>query len=285
MENTPTLRHFTDCAGPQGPDTETRIKQVYRQHGYSAEITGGLQNPLQVAFTVATTLSENLKPDVPYEKSRISNTPVALNAAPRAKTETQSKAAEDYLYYLNFEDDNIPEMVVYGPEVVEWLMKFFQGKVHSVQQILDIEGKGIKNTSKGTQFRSKAFLPIAHIAALEDKLLSYSSKQSNLTESYQENHIKDGEIIPIPADEFGNGRFILNANTWSYLQSKGEFCFPEKNNDNPIPIVESLTDVGLDEWGIWEFSNKLPGNNIVIGCAIRKNVGRRDATINIDINK
>lgn len=171
MNNTIILEHITDVGSSTGNgcDSTRRIQQQYNQLGLTAQITSAGHSPLHVAFTACTTLSSQASDNVnkllqTLQKKVNNHQPVALNCAPRNNSKQHINGKEDYIYRIQFKGQGV--FLIYGPEVLQWVLEFHDKNEATVEKIIAINDL-IPDTSSGSQFRSAEHLPIAHFLEQE----------------------------------------------------------------------------------------------------------------------
>lgn len=313
MKTIPTLTHITDVGAPQGNgcDSTNRIRQQYQRLGVPhPEIISAGQSPLHVAFAACTDISWEAReraldvrnklatlddgffqklfrriggPEKPHELL-----PVACNSAPRNDESLKENSKDGPIYRIRYPDrsrDNLADFLVYGKEVVSWILAFRGRTWACVEKIKEIDldtpelkrsretklylqraGRFINNDDKygdprvdlsnGSQFRSAEHLPIVHYLEALGKLDKFRAiiepvDINTLPDPSPSVHSYNGLIVP--PDEYDNGRiirrcgFVPNEHLWLPALTK-----------ETVVTRESLTRVVPGELSIWPSSNYLP---------------------------
>lgn len=264
--------HITDVGSTQGngADSLLRIKKQYIRLGVDATVVPAGHSPLHVAFAGVTDLSEqaqSLASDI-YRtlhtsiKTSSQAMVVALNCAPRnAKNETAA-AQESHIFRIK---TTTQTFVLYGPALFEWVLQLLDpAHIIGCDLIMSIPPY-IADTSRGSQFRSAEFLPVAHVLEEQGKLTAIAQCEPITLPDIQSqlNTLKTNTVI-LPPDEYGNSRLLFHAQSWQSIQSAAETVFLESLYDEPITVCKSLTEVVPNTISIWPSSNSLPNPDIIV---------------------
>jgi len=271
MTNIISLKHITDVgeSSGDGVDSTERIRKQYRRLGVEQPcvITAG-HSPLHVAFAACTDVSLEARNRVAkvldlLETESPDILPTALNSAPRNSNESRSNGQEDYIYRVESENKDDESLLIYGPEVLQWVLAF-RGRIGvTVEKILAIPDV-IKNTSNGSQFRSAEHLPIVHFIDATGKLDQHSERQNieldKIPDISPENN---GKTIVAPPDEYGNGRLIVGKKQLKEILAKEKIKIPGIINQ-ATSVRKSLTEVTPDELSVWPSSNHFSSENLSV---------------------
>lgn len=268
------LIHITDVGAPSGNgiDSTQRIESQYKALGFSADIVTAGHSPLAVAFTACTTLSAQARENTRRLLERLGQEPpplppVALNCAPRNSTQSNANGKEDYIYRVRSDYTNVETLLLYGPEVLQWVLAF-RGRVGvTVEKILAIPGI-IPDTSTGSQFRSAEHLPIAHVLETMELLDKYSEREGVRLDDIQDLSPKNNEVVCLPPDEFGNGRLLVLADRLAEILKRSSIGLDGLYDD--LAVRRSLTEVDPGELSMWPSSNHFPNPKLAVA-----NIGTR----------
>lgn len=284
-----TLTHITDVGtqAGDGVDSNERIVKQYQRLrvAYPRVVTAG-QSPLHVAFAACTDIAEESKlkilkvldllkkkPTIPF--------PTALNCAPRNGSESCSHAQEDHIYRIRFEDLRFETQLLYGSEVLRWILDFRDGLLRVVEKIFSVKGI-IPDTSKGSQFRSAEYLPIVHVLETFGKLDDLSERQevaprSDIPPIFSRDK-RLNHLVVAPPDEYANGRLIVGRAQIERILGKEQIEIPEIT-DRSLVVRKSLTEVIPGQLSVWPSSNHIPGGTLgVLNIGTRWNEGRTKTT-------
>ena len=268
-----TLTHITDVGAPSGDgaDSTRRIKnQYYRLGVRTPEIISAGDAPLSVAFTAMTEVSQRaieaakaVREILGIEDPKI--LPLALNCAPRNGGSCPN-AREDYMYRVT--QPNSERLVLYGPEVLRWVLTF-AGKIGTtVTQIRAIgeKGKVVPDTSEGSQFRSAEHLPLAHVleacGQLDDNSEQEEIDQKDISDAFPDRE----RVVALPPDEFKNGRILVDRGLHQEIARRSRVSIPGLNGKT-FNYYPSMTEAGSSTLCIWPSSNHFPGEegkNLVV---------------------
>lgn len=267
-----SLTHITDVGTPAGDgvDSNERIVRQYQKLGVvSPRVVTAGQSPLHVAFTACTDVAEEAesralkvldvlgtKPTVPL--------PTALNCAPRNGSKSCSHAREDHIYRIRFEDRRFETQLLYGPEVLRWILAFRDELSCVVEKILSLKSI-IPDTSNGSQFRSAEHLPIVHVLETIGELDNLAERQgvtprSDIHPIFPRTE-RDNHLIVAPPDEFGNGRLIVGRGQIERILGKEQIEIP-MISDRSLAVRRSLTEVIPGQLSVWPSSNHIPGGKL-----------------------
>lgn len=260
------LFHITDVGSSQGNgvDSSIRIIKQYQRLGVAARVISAGNSPFQVAFVGCTDLSVVAQQSVSVLLAKLKKPvstllPIALNSAPRNSKNTQADAKEDYIYRVQYATQTF---VVYGPEVLRWVLQFCSRENVVVEKIISIFGV-ITDTSKGSQFRSAQHLPIVHFLEAEGILNQNSVREQVAIASIAPGFGKDTDCLVAPPDEYGNGRLVV-------AKSIADRIFTKKSikiagiSTKALKVCASLTQVVPGEISLWPSSNYFPDPSLVV---------------------
>jgi hypothetical protein len=267
MNTTKKLFHITDVGAPSGGsgvDSSLRIVKQYQRLGASVKVVSAGHSPLHVAFTACTDLSQPARERVGalLEKigfDRPTLPPMALNCAPRNSVKTFNNGQEKSIFRVT--RNGAASYLIYGPEVLRWVLVFNGQDGVKVEEIGAIPGF-IEDTSTGSQFRSGEHLPIVHFLESQGLLAEYSQREEIKLDQIPaifENH--HNTIVIAPSDEFGNGRVILSTSLMEKIFTKKSILIPEVS-DQKLDVQSSLTTVVPGKLSIWPSSNHFPNPDI-----------------------
>lgn len=262
MTNLNTLKHVTDvgASAGDGVDSTERICRQYRRLGVlqPCVISAG-HSPLHVAFTACTDVSSEARDRVASILGRLrierpAPLPIALNSAPRNRAESCPNAQEDHIYRVRPEEKADETLLLYGPEVLRWVLAF-RGRVGvTIEKILAIPGI-ISDTSNGSQFRSAEHLPIVHFLEATGNLDQSSEREQVELDQIPEIFPNGSDnVIVAPPDEYGNGRLIVRKEQIVKILGK-ERIEIHSLADQLLAVRGSLTEVIPGELSVWPSSN------------------------------
>lgn len=256
------LKHYTDVGSPSGngADSTKRILDQYEHLGVDAEVVNAGTSPLHIAFTGTTILQSQARIGALKIKELLGEDtrellPVALNCAPRNAEAQKSDAAEDYIYRVQSESGR--SFLLYGPEVLNWTATFAGRANIVIDRILSID-EIIPNTSKGSQFRSAEYLPVAHYLQARGKLDNFAKNES--IDSVPDRLPKDQEMLILPPDEYGNGRILVNRSTFEEVLKARQLAIA--GIDAGFMVEDSLTSVSPGTLSVWPSSNYFPNDDL-----------------------
>lgn len=255
-----TLTHITDVGSPahDGTDSSERIRRQYLRLGVEPRVVSAGQSPLHVAFTACTDVSSQARENVKkvlelFGISKSALLPTALNSAPRNATESQADGQEDYIYRVSFGNKIDETFLIYGPEVLRWVLTF-RGRVGAVVEKITGIHDLIPNTSNGSQFRSAEHLPLVHFLEVQGKLNEVSERQPVELNEIPDISPDEDNIVVIPPDEYGNGRILVRRDTFNEVLGKDSIKIPGISSRS-IAVKKSLTEVVPDTLSVWPSSN------------------------------
>lgn len=262
-----TLTHITDVGSPSGDgsDSTERIARQYQRLGIPLpRVVSAGQSPLHVAFTACTDVSaralnavdavlQNLNIHPPQQQ------PVALNSAPRNEPSSHEKSKAGYIYRVRH--PNHETLLVYGDEVISWVLAF-RGRIGvAIEAIKEINlGNHRIDTSNGSQFRSAEHLPITHFLEATGNLDRFASDIDPIPTENFPNHYPthDQEAVVAPPDEYENGRLIVTPEQRAKVLQNTHVRI-DGIAENEIAVRQSLTEVIPGELSIWPSSNYFQG--------------------------
>ncbi len=262
------LFHVTDIGVPHGNgvDSNVRITKQYHRLGVDVSIISAGDSPCHIAFAGCADLSPDAVKNANNTMLKLGLKipellPVSLNSAPRNSKTTQNNAKEDYIYRVKYTDK--PAFLLYGPEVLKWVLVFCSRKWVQVEKILSITDI-IPDTSCGSQFRSAQHLPIAHFLEAEGRLEANSEREdvdvSTIAEIFPN---RDKNILVVPPDEYGNCRLVVDKTLAVKILAKGKIKIAGISS-KALNTCESLTSVVPDKISIWPSSNYLPDPTLTV---------------------
>lgn len=261
METIPnTLTQITDVGAPNnnGVDSVLRIEKQYNLLSIkNPRIISAGHSPLHIAFAASTELSNEARGRAAQvlTKLNLKNNsdilPVALNCAPRNSRQIFQNSQEDHIYRVKFTNDQT--FVLYGRELLRWLLLFQNDAEAQVEKIISIADI-IPDTSSGSQFRSAEHLPIVHFLEAINEL-DKNSQREKVDIKKLNNIFPDKEkIIIAPADEYHNGRLIADKKLFDKTLNQKTIKIPEITN-KVLTVKNSLTDIVPGELSVWPSSN------------------------------
>lgn len=262
MTNLNTLKHVTDvgASAGDGVDSTERICRQYRRLGVlqPCVISAG-HSPLHVAFTACTDVSLEARNRVASILSQLrikkpTPLPIALNSAPRNSAESRLNAQEDHIYRVRSEEKANETLLLYGSEVLRWVLAF-RGRVGvTIEKILAIPDV-IPDTSNGSQFRSAEHLPIVHFLEATGNLDQSSEREQVELDQIPEIFPNGSDnVVVAPPDEYGNGRLIVRKEQIVKILGK-ERIEIHSLADQLLAVRGSLTEVIPGELSVWPSSN------------------------------
>ncbi len=276
------LTHITDVGSPDnnGSDSTHRIRKQYQRLGVLPNIITAGHSPLHVAFTGCTdihpkAISNALEILKLLEINKPKTPPTALNSAPRNSNKSQYNGQEDHIYRVKHDEDE--SLLIYGPEVLQWVLAF-RGRIGlTVERILEIPGV-ITNTSNGSQFRSAEHLPIVHFLEAINHLDENSERRDVDPDQIENIAPIENDIIIIPPDEYNNGRILTKRDNFRDILERTNIKIAEIY-ENFLTVKQSLTEVNPGELSVWPSSNHLPGGNLeVLNIGTRWSPGQTRTT-------
>ncbi len=278
------LIHITDVGAPagNGADSTERIRKQYARLGISSHIITAGHSPLHVAFTACTDVSLEARKNVAKVLGSLgirepALLPTALNSAPRNATESQANGQEDYIYRVKSDNKTDETLLIYGPEVLRWVVAFRGRKGLTVEKILKIFDV-IPDTSNGSQFRSAEHLPIAHFLEAKGKLNERSERQPVELDEISDISPSKDNIVVVPPDEYGNGRILVKWDTFGEILTRPSIRIP-RISEQILAVRKSLTEVIPNELSVWPSSNHFTGETLkVLNIGTRWNVGLTTTT-------
>jgi hypothetical protein len=273
------LTHITDVgsASGDGVDSSLRIQKQYQRLGVQPQVISAGHSPLHVAFAACTDVEASARNRAAQileflEHTTSTPAPVALNSAPRNAATTKDNGQEDHIFRVRSENPGEETLLIYGPEVLQWVLTFRDRAAATVDRIISI-GEWIPDTSNGTQFRSAAHLPIAHVLEAHGRLDQVAKTEPIDIESITDRTPGPNEAVILPSDEYGNGRLLLARQLWQDLRGRDQILIPGLT-EGPIHVHQSLTQVKPGELSAWQSSN-----NFAAGVELSVvNIGTRWAT-------
>ncbi len=260
------LTHITDVGAPSGKgvDSTRRIERQYQRLGIVPCIISAGQSPIDVAFVACTDISPQAKKNVEkllkqlkIDKPKLQ--PVALNSAPRNSLKICNNAREDHIYRIKSSAGET--FLVYGLEVLRWVLEFYGRNGMTVEKILSIIDF-IPDTSSGSQFRSGEYLPIVHFLEAKDLLDLFSVRKNVELNQIAEIFIhRKKSIIVVSPDEYDNGRLIVDKSLIENILLQQKIKIPGICNGT-IAVKKSLTEVIPGELSVWLSSNYFPNKNL-----------------------
>jgi hypothetical protein len=272
------LYHITDVGAADGPgvDSTLRIEQQYANMGVNSRVISAGHSPLHVAFAACARLAPAAAVNASQFSSQpLPQLPMALNSAPRNSAESHTAGQEKNIFRIT--GANVPTMVVYGLEVVRWVVEFYGREGLQVQKVLSI-GDVIPDTSSGSQFRSAEHLPIAHVLEMRGELLSNAVIEDLSLSELDSAMDSSNSAWVAPNDEYQNSRLIVLQTVFDHVLAKDTIQV-QGLVDAPIKVQQSLTEVVPGQLSIWPSSNYFPNPNIRV-----LNVGTRWAPGTTDIS-
>lgn len=262
------LFHITDVGTSQGDgvDSTLRIIKQYQRLDVDAQVISAGRSPFQVAFVGCTDLVEAAivrarQAAAVVQKEKFLPLPIALNSAPRNKKTNQTNAKEDFMYRIAYKSGQT--FVLYGPEVLKWVLFFCSRQDVVVEKIISIP-QIITDTSNGSQFRSAEHLPIVHFLEAQNLLDSTSTRKLvDMREIEEVFTDQDKHILVAPPDEYGNSRVIVGKALANKILTKKKIIISGLSKKS-IKIAESLTSVVPGEISIWPSSNYFPNPGVVV---------------------
>jgi hypothetical protein len=272
MNKIGNVLYCSDTGGDRGgdgtlDDTTARIKHLFSTLGIDPTLVLGLKTPVEIAFAITTTLSSVKKAiENCIVQPEETKTVVGFNAAPRKEEGVVDDSKGEYLKHFSIDGN---EFYGYGEEIAKWCF-LFAGKVSGQVETVIGHG-GIKNTSEGSQFRSLEYL----IPIISDALnLSQEELEGAQNTESEEVRAKNApEQIFLAAEEFYNNRVIVKREWWDEIKNGTEFKITNKLTGKK---TKSITDMEIGEIGIWESSNKLGGDLVVLDIAYKRDVTKDD---------
>lgn len=260
------LFHITDVGASQGNgvDSSIRIIKQYQRLGVAARVISAGNSPFQVAFVGCTDLSVAAQQSVgvllaKLKKPAYNLLPIALNSAPRNNKNSLADAKEDFIYRVQYKAQTF---VIYGPEVLRWVLQFCSRENVVVEKIISISDV-IADTSKGSQFRSAQHLPIVHFLEAEGILNQNSVREQVVLSSIAPVFDTDEDCLVAPPDEYGNGRLVVTKDLADKIFTKSSIKISGINN-KALKICASLTQVVPGEISLWPSSNYFPNPSLVV---------------------
>lgn len=260
------LLHITDVGASQGNgvDSSVRIIKQYQRLGVAARVISAGNSPFQVAFVGCTDLSVAAQQSVgvllaKLKKPAYNLLPIALNSAPRNNKDSQADAKEDFIYRVQYKAQTF---VIYGPEVLRWVLQFCSRENVVVEKIISISDV-IADTSKGSQFRSAQHLPIVHFLEAEGILNQNSVREQVVLSSIGPVFDADTDCLVAPPDEYGNGRLVVTKDVADKIFTKSSIKISGISN-KALKICASLTQVVPGEISLWPSSNYFPNPSLVV---------------------
>lgn len=260
------LFHITDVGASQGHgvDSSLRIIKQYQRLGISARVISAGNSPFQVAFVGCTDLSVKAIQSAAVmlaklKKPSYTSLPVALNSAPRNNKDSQADAKEDYIYRVQYVAQTF---IIYGPEVLRWVLQFCSRENVVVEKIISISDV-IADTSKGSQFRSAQHLPIVHFLEAEGILNQNSVREQVVISSIAPVFDAGTDCLVAPPDEYGNGRCIVTKDLADKIFTKSSVKISGVSN-KALKVCASLTQVVPGEISVWPSSNYFPDPSLVV---------------------
>ncbi len=279
-----TLTHITDVGSSahDGVDSSERIRKQYLRLGVEPRVVTAGQSPLHVAFTACTDVSLKARENVQkvldlLQISKSALLPTALNSAPRNVAKSQANGQEDYIYRVSSGNKIDETFLIYGPEVLRWVLVFRGRAGVVVEKITEIHGV-IPNTSNGSQFRSAEHLPLVHFLEVHGKLCEMSERQPVELNAIPDISPDDGSVVVVPPDEYGNGRIVARIGTFSEVLERNRI---EIAGISPrsIAVKKSLTEVVPGVLSIWPSSNHFPDETLgVLNIGTRWSSGSTKTT-------
>jgi hypothetical protein len=259
MKYTDILTHITDTGFPHGngSDSTYRIQKQYQALGINSNIISAGNSPLHVAFTACAELSPHAKDcakktlqtlDKKYSAPVV---PVALNCAPRNHKQSLKEAKEDYAFRVT--RPGVFSFIIYGFEVVKWVLTFQRTDDILVEKIMGIKGI-IRNTSIGSQFRSSEYLPIIHFLEAHKQLDAYIIKEKVSIKDIILPLTSNEQAIILPPDEYKNGRILVQRELLKKIRQAPTIKI---NLANKLALAyrSSLTEVIPGDISLWPSSN------------------------------
>lgn len=270
------LYHITDVGAADGPgvDSTLRIEQQYANMGVNSRVIPAGHSPLHVAFAACTRLAPAAAVNArQFSDQPLPQLPMALNSAPRNSVESHTAGQEKNIFRIT--GVNVSTMVVYGLEVVRWVVEFYGREGLQVQKVLSI-GEVIPDTSSGSQFRSAEHLPIAHVLEMRGKLVANAVIEDlSLSELDPAMDTSDSAWVA-PNDEYQNSRLIVSQVVFDQVLVQDTVRI-QGLTKTPIKVQQSLTEVVPGELSIWPSSNYFPNPNIrVLNVGTRWSPGTTD---------
>mgnify|MGYP006865016920 CR=1 FL=1 len=256
------LTHITDVGSPagNGVDSTERIRKQYERLDVSPRIVTAGQSPLRVAFTACTDVAPQARENARKILARLGKTPkplapTALNSAPRNFARSRSNGKEDYIFRVKHDGVDQETLLIYGPEVLQWILAF-RGRIGAtVEKIIEIPDI-IPDTSTGSQFRSAEHLPLVHYLESEGLLDENSKRQSVEIDSIPDIS-PNGKTVVLPPDEYANGRLLANRELFNDILDRDKV----HSDTGELAIKKSLTEIDQGTLTVWPSSNHFPGDH------------------------
>ncbi len=165
------------------------------------------------------------------------------------------------------------EFLGFGKEVATYVFTFL-GKKDA--KILEVREYGsIKDTSKGTQFRSLNYLtPMMADLVNDEELARAEILKNKKWETVPTERIPDFAFFG--AEEFFNNYLILWRKKWDRINAGQKFKLILVNTVFEVTKIESITDIAEGEIGLWESSSVVGDDYVALDLAYKRDVSKND---------